>query len=485
MLLLRSFLFVDLTATLTAAAAFGSLKRAKIGDNVISVRFCLPEEEPSQANGAGADVDVSEYASHLQHVRLTASRNAAQDSDDSGSFATAEEETPESEESAEAKTARDAATAKYRLEEAQRQYDEAVVAERDASREREAALEKKAASVQAYATAKRARAGADFNVQVLAKACEEAKRRWHAIVTQEDRARREAADAEVNVAQAREAEDSAAAQVARAQQEQARLGGLKEEAGRVLQEAIAAEKAVQKERLREIMKRMEEIHIQEERDRPEREARAREEKHRQDTIDAAERENREKQRMEKERMEREQKRVRDAEDRSQREHEQAERERLRDAYDEASAAERERCRRRDEGIWHLLLASEMDRCVKWLEQAGKDFDSTKFSRACPLTFESVPWPVCRRGQRHCDLEDITWDAVKKFFDRLKSHLRSLGREEHYHDLLQATQRRFHPDKWSARGLLKTVFDDALRERLADLGVIVSQEATELWSKSKG
>jgi hypothetical protein len=54
----------------------------------------------------------------------------------------------------------------------------------------------------------------------------------------------------------------------------------------------------------------------------------------------------------------------------------------------------------------------------------------------------------------------------------------------YKDLLEKTHRRFHPDRWSSRGLLATIFDEGTREEIREAGNIVSQAITPIWRQSK-
>jgi hypothetical protein len=50
----------------------------------------------------------------------------------------------------------------------------------------------------------------------------------------------------------------------------------------------------------------------------------------------------------------------------------------------------------------------------------------------------------------------------------------------YHAFIQASHRRFHPDRWRARGLLTAVANSEERERLECAVNIVAQALSPLW-----
>lgn len=109
------------------------------------------------------------------------------------------------------------------------------------------------------------------------------------------------------------------------------------------------------------------------------------------------------------------------------------------------------------------------------------FDSTKFSSSEPLTFESVPWPTLISPMKLTigDVQD--WAAVEKFFETIRAHLK----KHDYETLLEKSLRRFHPDRWSARGLLKTVENGTERDNIEMAANTVSQALTPLWRDIKG
>ncbi|THU92403.1 hypothetical protein K435DRAFT_672145 [Dendrothele bispora CBS 962.96] len=89
------------------------------------------------------------------------------------------------------------------------------------------------------------------------------------------------------------------------------------------------------------------------------------------------------------------------------------------------------------------------------------FDTTKFSVEDPLSFEDVPWPVLV-SPRKLSLDSISWESVEAFFIYANSSLDS----NQYKDLIVASHQHFHPDRWGARGLLKTVVNEGDRDNLS-------------------
>ncbi|KAJ3799185.1 hypothetical protein GGU11DRAFT_679995 [Lentinula aff. detonsa] len=133
--------------------------------------------------------------------------------------------------------------------------------------------------------------------------------------------------------------------------------------------------------------------------------------------------------------------------------------------EEAAKRQRER-RKRDErwtyGSWTSIRALER---YKVLSDA---FDTTKFNAYDPLTFHIVPWPILTSPTK-MSVEDVDWNAVESFFAAVRPHMRS----QEFQSFVEKSQRRFHPDRWRARGLLRTVKDEAERGCLEvgdDLGI---------------
>ena len=96
-----------------------------------------------------------------------------------------------------------------------------------------------------------------------------------------------------------------------------------------------------------------------------------------------------------------------------------------------------------------------------------------------MTFESVPWPILK-SPFAASLVDVEWQAVEQFFE----NVRTMVTEEEYRTMVEKAHRRFHPDKWRARGLLGTVLDEDLRQRMETAGNVVSQALGPIWTKSR-
>ena len=130
--------------------------------------------------------------------------------------------------------------------------------------------------------------------------------------------------------------------------------------------------------------------------------------------------------------------------------------------EEASRRERER-RQRQQQRW-ALEPWTTQRALERYKILSEEFDSTKFCADLPLTMEAVPWPVLTPPARF-SVTDVDWEAVEKFF----SGVREVMRAQDYKTLVEKSQRRFHPDRWRSRSLLKTVLDEMERDNM-DVGV---------------
>ncbi|KAJ7770234.1 hypothetical protein DFH07DRAFT_735478 [Mycena maculata] len=122
---------------------------------------------------------------------------------------------------------------------------------------------------------------------------------------------------------------------------------------------------------------------------------------------------------------------------------------------EATRREREKSQRNARyatGVWTTQRALERYRTLSDI------FDSTKFSQDDPLTFDAVPWPVLH-SPVSLTVEDIDWAAVEGFFTAVKPHMRS----QDFVSFVEKSHRRFHPDRWRSRGLLKGVEDEGCLE----------------------
>ncbi|KAJ4002039.1 hypothetical protein F5050DRAFT_1802617 [Lentinula boryana] len=152
---------------------------------------------------------------------------------------------------------------------------------------------------------------------------------------------------------------------------------------------------------------------------------------------------------------------------------------LREHLEREEAAKRQRERRqRDQrwtyGSWTSIRALER---YKVLSDA---FDTTKFNAYDPLTFHVVPWPILTSPTK-MSVEDVDWNAVESFFAAVKPHMRS----QEFQSFVEKSQRRFHPDRWRARGLLRTVKDEAERGCLEVAATTVAQALTPLWRDITG
>jgi len=78
------------------------------------------------------------------------------------------------------------------------------------------------------------------------------------------------------------------------------------------------------------------------------------------------------------------------------------------------------------------------------------------------------------------VEDIEWAAVEKFFESVKPHMRL----QDYKAFVEKSHRRFHPDRWRARGLLTSIPDDEDRECIEVAANTVAQALTPLWRQVK-
>lgn len=147
-------------------------------------------------------------------------------------------------------------------------------------------------------------------------------------------------------------------------------------------------------------------------------------------------------------------------------------------------AERERCRVRDRTFYsdthgQMDWTSLGSRALQRFKLVSDEFDNIRFHDSQPLTFESVPWPILV-NPGYMTFEDIEWGAVEKFFGVVEP----LMRRAEFRALVERAHRRFHPDKWRARGALNSVWDQELRDQFEAAGNIVSQAITPLWLKTR-
>jgi hypothetical protein len=78
------------------------------------------------------------------------------------------------------------------------------------------------------------------------------------------------------------------------------------------------------------------------------------------------------------------------------------------------------------------------------------------------------------------VEDIEWSAVEEFFNTVRPSMRS----QDWKAFVERSQRRFHPDRWRARGLLRAVADEREREEMEVAVGVVSQAVNPIWRELK-
>ncbi|KAF8629663.1 hypothetical protein AX17_005602 [Amanita inopinata Kibby_2008] len=146
--------------------------------------------------------------------------------------------------------------------------------------------------------------------------------------------------------------------------------------------------------------------------------------------------------------------------------------------EESAQWERERRQRQQQrwafGPWTVHRALERYKVL------SEDFDTTKFNTELPLTIEAVPWPVLVPPTRF-DIADVDWGAVEKFFNAV----RDLMKPHDYRSFVERSHRRFHPDRWRSRSILKTVLDEAQRDYMEIAANTVAQALTPIWRELTG
>jgi hypothetical protein len=151
-------------------------------------------------------------------------------------------------------------------------------------------------------------------------------------------------------------------------------------------------------------------------------------------------------------------------------------EKLKKEREEATRRDKERRQRHQRwstGFWTTTRALERYRDVSDI------FDAAKFCTSLPLHFDDVPWPVLHQPTKFT-VEDVDWTSVERFFDAVKPHMRT----QDFKSFVQTSHRRFHPDRWRSRGLLKSIHDEAERGYLEVAANTVAQALTPLWTELK-
>ncbi|KAK0497685.1 hypothetical protein EDD18DRAFT_1158898 [Armillaria luteobubalina] len=156
-------------------------------------------------------------------------------------------------------------------------------------------------------------------------------------------------------------------------------------------------------------------------------------------------------------------------------HEQARRER---EWREATIRESDRLKRRARSLWGLRRWSNSC-ALEHVQMLMDEFEKTKFSESQPATFEIIPWPVLT-DPLILKVEHIDWTGVEEFFAMARVEL-TLAE---YKKMVERLHKMFHPDRWRARAILKTVFDGYDGHMLEEAGNTVSQAMTPLWRASK-
>ena len=83
-------------------------------------------------------------------------------------------------------------------------------------------------------------------------------------------------------------------------------------------------------------------------------------------------------------------------------------------------------------------------------QLAAEFDSLRVSESAPLDMSKIPWPVLHApGYK---LAQVDWSAVEAFFSQTETLLGG-KKSAAWKELLKSSARRFHPDRWRARGLI--------------------------------
>ncbi|KAI0706794.1 hypothetical protein C8T65DRAFT_651450 [Cerioporus squamosus] len=141
--------------------------------------------------------------------------------------------------------------------------------------------------------------------------------------------------------------------------------------------------------------------------------------------------------------------------------------------------EREQRRRKERARWSYGPWTN-GRAIERYKMLSDEFDATKFTADNPVDFEMIPWPVLH-APATLRLEDIEWSAVEAFFEAAKKHMRT----QDYKTFVEKSHKRFHPDRWRARGILKSVSDEELRNCLEVAATTVAQALTPIWRAMKG
>ncbi|CDO72534.1 hypothetical protein BN946_scf184983.g17 [Trametes cinnabarina] len=120
------------------------------------------------------------------------------------------------------------------------------------------------------------------------------------------------------------------------------------------------------------------------------------------------------------------------------------------------------------------------RAIERYKTLSEEFDSAKFTSENPVMFETIPWPVLH-SPVSLRVEDIDWSSVEDFFAAARRHMRP----QDYKVFVEKSHKRFHPDRWRARGVLKSIEDEELRGCLEVAANTVAQALTPIWREVRG
>ncbi|KAI0823676.1 hypothetical protein BC628DRAFT_1324599 [Trametes gibbosa] len=157
----------------------------------------------------------------------------------------------------------------------------------------------------------------------------------------------------------------------------------------------------------------------------------------------------------------------------------AETERRARAEKERIEREREQRRRRERERWSYGPWTTV-RAIERYKTLSEAFDTSKFTPENPVMFEIIPWPVLH-SPATLRVEDIEWSAVEDFFEAARNHMRG----QDYKVFVEKSHKRFHPDRWRARGVLKSVADEETRGCLEVAANTVAQALTPIWRDVRG
>ncbi|KAI0793060.1 hypothetical protein BC629DRAFT_343408 [Irpex lacteus] len=362
-------------------------------------------------------------------------------------------------------SARAAAEAKVKnRQETLRRKEEAELMNARAKKDIEAATTKRQAACEDLDLAKQVQEMADQELADMRKACAEAKRIWLEAMDREVAAARKARDALEVLDEALGRKQDAEASIKVAQKQEVSSWIDAEKLNAELDQYVVDEETLRQAELAESIRRMSALRQIEQR---EKEEAARKEQR--DAEEMLRHEQEEAERLMGEQREREEQARHDAEAQQRR-------------YEQAVRTEQVRCRTADLQFWRSSTANQWNeqRALERFKFFSDDFDTIKFHDSQPLTFENVPWPILVQP-RAMTFEAIDWSAVEKFFDAVE---KSMQDRAEFRALVEKAHRRFHPDKWRARGILSSVWDDDLRGQLEAAGNVVAQAITPLWLKAR-